>query len=154
MQTTRRLAGLVLATTAVMLGLSVSMASAATETETAASHGAQTTQGPFTPVECKATPVLTNVSNFWFGYSFQGKCSPSHPLVVRVQWLDAWGNILGDSSGWIPKRAAGTWSSYTGNLQRPWSTAQTSYACIWVTQDFEAWLGGPVIASGCWNKNS
>jgi hypothetical protein len=109
----------------------------------------------FIPVECKAINLGANVSNLGIGFAFSATCSPAHRIVVQAQWFDAAGNMLGNSDAPFDLRPAGIWSTYAGNLQRPWSgIQQTSYACIWVTQDVWSLLGGPLLTSGCFPRNS
>lgn len=104
----RRMIGLLVASTAIVLGLGAGQAHAATE---------PTDQ--LATVQCKAINLGANVSNFGVGYAFNSNCSPSHPLVIQVQWIDAVGNVLNDNSAWLPPGQAGVSLTYSGNLQRP-----------------------------------
>jgi hypothetical protein len=141
MHTVRRMLGLLFVAIALALGTTAGTAHAAPDTKLAA-------------VDCTAINLNANVSNLGVGYAFSGKCDPAHYVVIRVQWIDIFGQVLADTSARFPPRDPGTWSTYSGNLQRPWSTAQTSHACIWVTQDFHPFFGGPLLTSGCFLRNS
>lgn len=144
MNTLRRLIALPLIGAALTLCLSAAVADAAPQAA-----------GSSITVQCQVVNLVANVSNLGIGYNFSAKCSSPHPFVLEAQWYDAQGNVLGLVGGWIPKGSAGTWSTYPGNLQRPWSgTAQTAYACIQVYQDVTWYLGGPLLASKCFPKNS
>jgi hypothetical protein len=137
----RRLVGLFVISAALMLGLNAGTASAA--------NGS-----PFIPVQCQAANLAANVSNLGVGYVFAGKCSPPHRFMVEVQWYDAAGNVLGNGSYQHPKRLIETWSTYESTVQRYFTTQQTSYACIWVTQEVPVFYGGPLLAAGCFPRNS
>ncbi|MEU4422380.1 hypothetical protein AB0F81_17270 [Actinoplanes sp. NPDC024001] len=137
----RRTLSLLLITMALALGTATGPAQAAPVAARAA-------------VECSAINLNANVSNLGVGYAFSGKCSTPRFLVIRVQWVGVFGQVLADTSAAFPPRTAGTWSTYSGNLSRPWSTDQTSHACIWVTQDVHQFYGGPLLTSGCFLRNS
>lgn len=141
MRTIKRLIGLTILSAVAVLGLNPGQASAAAT-------------GPVIPVQCQAINLNANVSNLGVGYAFSGRCSPAHPLVVRAIWYSPAGTIIDDQSGWYGPRAAASWSTYSGNLKRRLSPEQTASICIWVTQDVEGWLGGPLLTSGCFPRNS
>lgn len=145
--TFRRVIGLLVAGTATLVGLAAGPANAATESTSESTS-------PLIPVQCSAINLGANVSNFAIGYAFSGRCDPAHPIVIQAQWYDSLGNVLGDISGQFPRRTAGTWSTYSGILERPHDIKQTTHACIWVTQDVLVWYGGPLLTSGCFPRNS
>lgn len=141
MQTIRRFIGLVFLGAVAVLGLTAGQAGA-------------TTTGPFIPVQCQATGINANVSNLGVGYAFSARCTPAHPLVIRAIWYTSAGAVIDDQSAWYGPATAGTWSTYSSNLKRKLSPEQTSYVCMWVTQDVDGWLGGPLLTSGCFSRNS
>lgn len=143
MRTIRRTMTLAAAGLAMIVGLT---AGAAQATPRAAS--------PVIPVHCTAINLGANVSNLGVGYAFNARCDPKRPIVVQAQWYDAAGAVLGDASTWMPGGDAGVWTTFSGNLQRAVSPKQTTYACVWVTQDALVWNGGPLLAFNCFPRNS
>jgi hypothetical protein len=155
MQTIIRRAGLVLVSVAVMLGLNVGTASAATESRAAmAGHSTQTSDGAFNPGDCRAINLAANVSNLGVGYIFHGRCNPPHVIFVTLDWYDAQDNFLTSMQDrWLPG-IPGTWLTYQKSVPRPsiagpGGAAQTAKVCISVTQD-----GTWPLTSGCFPRNS
>lgn len=141
MRTIRRLIGLVILSAVAVLGLNAGQAGAATT-------------GPFIPVQCQATAINANVSNLGVGYAFSARCNPTHPLVIRAVWYNSANAVIDDQNAWYGPGTAGVWSTYSSNLKRKLSPEQTSYVCIWVTQTVDSFLGGPLLTSGCFPRNS
>jgi hypothetical protein len=143
----------ILVGTVLTLGLAAAGATAA-DARIAAKPSASSSLSSISAVQCQAINLAANVSNLGIGYVFNHKCSPAHPLVVHIEWRDAQNNTIGLISTLVPKAQPGVWYAYSGTQQRPDNGKLTATACIWVYQDYDWWLGGQLLTSKCFPKNS